>query len=69
MYATRSVEEEGPVGNLGECHQCKCDINEGDPYAILWGPSDQPASIVGLLCMPCAALPQFKDITDEVKPE
>ncbi len=46
------------------CKNCGREIAEDEPYAVLWGPAGQPASIIGFLCMPCSG--EFKDITTEV---
>jgi DNA-directed RNA polymerase subunit RPC12/RpoP len=43
---------------------CRCGRKLEDKYAVLWGPEEQPASVVGFLCMDCSE--QFKDITEEV---
>jgi hypothetical protein len=48
---------------------CKCGklLVEGEPYAVLWGPRDRPASILGFVCLPCSE--KYADITKEVTGE
>ena len=50
--------------NLQHCYSCGKELDE--IYAVLWGPSDQPASIVGFLCIECSEKPEFTDITNKM---
>jgi DNA-directed RNA polymerase subunit RPC12/RpoP len=50
------------VLDLEHCWRCGKKLD--DKYAVLWGPKEYPASIIGFLCMNCSE--QFEDITEEV---
>ena len=55
------------LGEKMHCYVCNKRLKEAPGcYAIIWGPADQPATLIGYACIPCSEGEQFQDITKEV---